>query len=86
MHLFIYGDVIGVGFRYWTVSEANKIGLKGWVKNLPDAVEAIFEGNRDRVEKMIEFCKQGPPAGLVKHVDVKWEKYAGEFDDFHIAY
>lgn len=83
-HVFIYGDVIGVGFRFWTVEEARNLGLNGWVKNLPDCVEAVFEGKKKDVEKMIELCHEGPLTGNVERVDIEYTPSAGEFSDFSI--
>lgn len=85
VHLFIYGDVIGVGFRYWTVGEARKLGLTGWVRNLENSVEAVIEGPKKKVEKMVGLCKEGPPVSSVKQVDIKWEEYSGSFDELSIT-
>lgn len=86
-HVFVNGRVQGVFFRYETRREARKHGVKGWVRNLPDGrVEAVFEGEEEAVKKLIEFCKRGPPGAKVVKVDVKWEDYAGEFNDFEIRY
>lgn len=51
-----------------------------------DRVEAVFEGERDKVEEMIKFCHRGPPGARVSKVDVNWEEYRGEFSDFEIIY
>ena len=65
--------------------KARKLRLKGWVKNLSTRVEAVFEGPRDKVEKMVVSCQEGPPSGLVKSVNVQWQEYRGEFRDFVIS-
>ena len=63
------------------------MGVTGWVRNLPDGrVEAVFEGEKEAVEYMIEFCKRGPPAAKVEKVEVIWEPYKGEFESFTIRY
>jgi len=49
-------------------------------------VEALFEGEKDRVLELIEFCKRGPPGARVKHIEVRWEEPTGEFKDFQIRY
>lgn len=86
-HVFISGRVQGVFYRAWTKEEATKRNIKGWVKNLPDGrVEAIFEGDKDKVEEMIKICWQGPPYARVTDVEVIWEEYKGEFDAFKIKY
>jgi acylphosphatase len=54
---------------------------------LPDGrVEAVFEGEEEDVEELIEFCKSGPLGARVKNVNVIWEKYMGEFKDFEIRH
>ncbi len=85
-HVIIRGRVQGVAFRYYTVRLARSLGVKGWVRNNPDGtVEAVFEGSEDAVSEMIRFCHEGPPAARVDGVDVKYEQYTGEFDDFVIT-
>ena len=60
------GRVQGVGFRAWTVAEARRLGLDGWVRNLRDgAVEAVFSGKADAVSRMLQRLCQGPPGSLV---------------------
>jgi len=84
-HLFISGKVQGVYFRANTQSEALKLGLKGFVRNLPDGrVEALFEGEEEAIEKMIAWCHRGPSGARVERVDVEWGEYRGEFEDFII--
>ena len=50
------------------------------------AVEAVFEGPKQDVERVVRWCREGPPAASVHDVDVRWEAYAGEFDRFSITY
>ncbi len=83
-HLFIYGDVVGVGFRAWMVGKARNLGLTGWVKNAGREVEAIIEGAKDKVEEMIKLSRNGPPVAMVERVDVQWEGYKGEWQTFEI--
>ncbi len=64
---------------------AKRLELRGYVRNLPDGrVEAVVEGPRDKVEKFINWCYEGPPAAVVEDVVVKWEDPKGEFNDFDI--
>jgi acylphosphatase len=78
-HVFVSGDVQGVGYRYSAVHRAEALGLGGWVRNLPDGrVEAIFEGPREKVEEAIAWCRQGPPSARVSGVEVRWEEPRGE--------
>lgn len=82
-HVFIYGDVIGVGFRAWIQRRAKELKLTGWVRNASGkTVEAVFEG--ENVEEMIEFCHKGPEVSWVERVDVKREKATNEFISFDI--
>ena len=84
-HVFITGRVQGVYFRYRTRDEAKKYGVNGWVCNLPDGrVEAIFEGNNENVDKLIDFVGKGPSGAKVLNVDVSWQDYSGEFKDFKV--
>ena len=57
----ISGRVQGVGYRNWCVREATQLGINGWVRNRADGtVEALFEGRKVAVEKMITLCHEGP--------------------------
>lgn len=86
-HVFIKGRVQGVGFRHFTRVNSRKVGVNGWVKNLPDGrVEAVFEGAEEDVETMIERCKEGPRSARVRDIDVEWEETSGEFDSFQVTY
>lgn len=77
-HLFISGQVQGVGYRLSTVSEARRWDVKGWVRNLPDGrVEAVLEGNKSGVEGMIHWCHQGPSAAVVNNVAVEYQEPEG---------
>jgi acylphosphatase len=62
----IEGRVQRVWFRAWTVQEATKRGLTGWVRNRADGtVEALFAGPEAQVKDMIEACRDGPPKARV---------------------
>jgi len=78
-HVFVSGRVQGVFFRANTRDEARSRGVDGWVQNLDDGrVEAVFEGPRDEVEELIEWCQTGSPAAAVENVEVEYEDPAGE--------
>ena len=82
----IYGKVQGVWFRAHTKDIADKLGIKGWVRNVPDgSVEAVFEGDDESVEKIIEWCHRGPPLARVERVEVEYEEPRGE-EKFEIRY
>lgn len=79
VHVKISGVVQGVGFRYSLYTKAKLYGLTGWVKNLEDGrVEAVFEGEKDEIEKILNFCKNGPFLAKIKNIEVKQEKYKSE--------
>ena len=85
-HVRIYGRVQGVWFRANTKEMAEKLGLKGWVRNMPDgSVEAVFEGDAESIEKAIEWCHHGPSLARVEKVEVKYEEPKGE-KEFRIRY
>jgi len=87
VHVFVSGRVQGVGFRAWTEREARVLGLKGWVKNLPDGrVEAIIEGPPDKVAALLEKLKTGPRSAKVENLEAKDEAATGEFEDFTTRY
>jgi acylphosphatase len=71
--------VQGVFFRVETRDRARSLGLAGWVRNCPDGtVEAVFEGESERVRSMVDWCRRGPPGASVAAVDVEWEEAAGD--------
>ena len=85
VHVFVSGRVQGVFFRIETRYEAKKRNVAGWVRNTSNGrVEAIFEGERDDVEKLIKFCRSGPASARVTKIDVQWKEYTGEFKAFKI--
>ena len=87
VHIFVIGRVQGVFFRQETQELATRLDVKGWVRNTFDErVEAVFEGERDDVEKLVAFCEKGPPYARVSKVEVAWEKFVGEFKDFRVRY
>ncbi|HIJ63065.1 MAG TPA: acylphosphatase [Rhodospirillaceae bacterium] len=68
----VSGRVQGVWYRGWTVAEATRRSLDGWVRNLRDgSVEAVFSGPAAAVEAMVEACRRGPPAAAVTRLDVE---------------
>jgi len=86
-HIFVSGRVQGVFFRENTKKRARKLGITGWVRNLPDGrVEAVFEGEKSKVEELINQTKKGPLIARVDGVEVILEEYKGEFNNFEIRY
>ena len=86
-HIIISGRVQGVFFRYTMEQVASKLNVTGWAKNRFDGkVEAVLEGNKENVEKVIEWSQRGPPHAVVEDLEIRWEQYAGEFKNFSIQY
>jgi acylphosphatase len=84
-HVLVSGRVQGVSFRYYTVQEAESVGVDGWVRNLWDGrVEAVFEGEEAAVQHMVEWVKHGPPSAQVDDFRVDWQEPVSEFDTFRV--
>lgn len=74
----IFGFVQGVGFRFGVERAANSRGVAGWVRNRADgAVEAVFEGEPEDVEALVNFCRRGPRGAVIERVDVEEESAEG---------
>lgn len=74
VHVFVMGDVQGLGFRQAIADKANEQGVAGWVKNLADGrVEAVLEGPRDEVYRVVGLCRAGPKGAKVNGVQVDRE-------------
>ncbi len=83
VHLLVSGIVQGVAFRAYTVDEARRLGVAGWVRNLADGrVEAVAEGERRALEALVAFCRRGPPAAQVDDVAATWSAFAGDLGPF----
>lgn len=75
----VHGLVQGVWFRDSCRYESEAGGVRGWVRNNRDGtVEAAFEGAPDAVERVVDWCRVGPPRAVVTHVDVREEAPRGE--------
>ncbi len=85
MHILVSGKVQGVFFRSSAKKRADELHITGWIRNLDDGgVEAVLEGEREKVEKMVEWCRKGSSYAIVKNIQVISEEYKGEFNDFSI--
>lgn len=85
-HILVTGLVQGVGFRYFIYKKAVELDLKGFVRNLYDGnVEIVVEGEKDKIQILIEHAKIGPRMAHVKDVRVQWEEDKNEFHDFRIS-
>src|SRR3989344_6476059 len=86
VHILVHGEVQRVGFRATLTKKARELGLTGFVQNLPgERVEIIAEGEFDKIEQILLFCRKGPPTAVVTEVMVQEEKPKNEFSDFCIA-
>lgn len=84
-HVFISGFVQGVGYRQHVKKIASELGLKGWVKNLPDRrVEALFLGDKKNIEKAILKCREGSFISEVEDVEVDWGSPSEDLSSFEI--
>ncbi len=85
VRVLISGEVQGVGFRWTCRQRATDEGVGGFVRNLPDGrVEAVFEGDEDRVDRMVRWCHEGPNWGRVDGIEVEEQPPEGQ-DQFVIA-
>jgi len=87
VHIYVSGRVQGVFYRSNTRRKALELGITGWVRNLPDGrVEIVAEGEREKLERLIEWCRHGPPLARVEDLEIIWEEPRGEFDSFTIKW
>ena len=83
----VHGRVQGVFYRAYVEELAERLNLTGYVSNRPGgAVEVVAEGEKQKLEKMVEYLKIGPPAARVKEVLATWGEYSGDFSSFRVKY
>jgi acylphosphatase len=81
------GSVQGVFYRMFVVREASGLGLCGSVRNLLDGrVEVTAEGERQKLEQLVQRLRKGPPKAQVSDVTAEWDEYGHEHDSFQIEY
>jgi acylphosphatase len=86
-HIVVRGKVQGVYFRQNAQRICNEYGVTGWVLNVDDgSVEAILEGDKNSVEDAISWFRVGPPDAHVEKIELSYDRYSGEFEDFKISY
>lgn len=86
VHLFISGNVQGVGFREFVKSAAKQHAVVGWINNLPDhRVEAVLQGTKEDIEKVILLCRKGPFLAEVRDVIEKKEIVTISYASFDIT-
>jgi acylphosphatase len=84
-HIFVSGKVQGVFFRENTRKKAAEFGLNGFVRNLLNGkVEAVFEGEKEKIEKIIQWIKKNPETAQIKNIEINWQNYQGKFKKFEI--
>lgn len=76
--VIVHGRVQGVGFRVTVARRAESLGVAGWVRNRPDGtLEAVFEGERERIESLVRLCGDGPRSAAVARVEARVERPEG---------
>ena len=84
IRIFITGSVQGMFFRQFVKDQAEKINIRGFIRNLEDGrIEIFIEGNKDSVDKMLEICKNGPPHAKIRSIEEKPEAFQ-DFKEFKI--
>ncbi len=87
VHIIVSGKVQGVFYRDFAKREAERLNIKGFVRNTNDGtVEVVAEGDDDNIKDFIKACKKGSFASFVKDVDIKEEKPTKEFEDFEVRF
>ncbi len=88
VQVIVYGYVQGVFFRAFASRRATELSLTGYVRNLPggEAVEVNAEGERKKLQELIDYLKVGPPDAEVEKVVTNWSEYTGQYSRFSIRY
>ena len=85
-HVIVTGRVQGVAFRADARWAAERAGVTGWVRNRADgSVEAVVEGARAAVERMVSWFRKGSALARVDEMTLTWEPHTGEFKEFRIV-
>jgi acylphosphatase len=84
MRLFVSGSLQPVFYNAFVKENADKLGIKGFIRTLKDGRTEVFvEGHIDSVKQMVPICKRGPQHSMIRNVDEKVESFQG-FKDFKI--
>ncbi|MDP2948197.1 MAG: acylphosphatase [Chloroflexota bacterium] len=88
LRAMVSGRVQGVNFRDFVWRRANFLGVRGYVRNLPDmrSVEVVAEGERGKLEQLLEYLREGPRGARVNTIDVQWGEASGRFTRFGVAF
>ena len=85
VYLIVSGTVQGVCYRMLCKKIAVSYDLKGWVRNLPTGeVEVLAQGEKEKLVKLVDWCKTGPPHANVVNVEVQWGNVINKFESFNI--
>ena len=83
----VHGRVQGVFFRSFVQKRARELGLTGYARNLPDDnVEVRAEGEKQQLDRLVDYLKVGPPAARVNNVMTNWLEYTGDYTDFNVVW
>jgi len=84
----VHGRVQGVYFRAFVRNHAEALGLEGYVRNLSGgrAIEVRAEGEKTKLDELLNQLNIGPSRAKVEHVETKWSEYTGRFNDFQLRY
>lgn len=86
LHLFISGRVQGVSYRANACNMARKLGLAGWVRNLPDGrVELLAQGDEKPLKSLLAWAHEGPAQARVDHVDARWSQPGQALSGFDVV-
>ena len=87
LHLVFKGRVQGVGFRFTAERIALELGVKGWVRNLPNGdVEIVMEGSEPEINETLERIQQSALGKHIKKCDKNWQDYRKEFTEFRVEF
>ncbi len=88
LHAVVYGQVQGVYFRAFVRDHARALGLAGYVRNMAGgrAVEVQAEGEKEKLEELLNYLRTGPSRARVDRVDTEWSDYEGRYQGFSISY
>ncbi|MFP4482740.1 MAG: acylphosphatase [Thermovirgaceae bacterium] len=85
VYVRVSGIVQGVGFRWRALQKAGELSLKGWIRNRPDGdVDALLQGDAEKIRKMIDWMEQGPPHAIVRGIEAQWKDAESLYEDFEI--
>jgi acylphosphatase len=87
LHAVVTGHVQGVGFRYFVVEQAQRLGLQGYARNQANGnVEVVAQGIRPALEHLLALLRQGPRAAQVDEVQTTWRQPTIHTSNFHIRF